>query len=55
MNHQCPFCGEWVYDWFHCCEGKHKSDWIDAEYETMGWNKELKIADTAFKPLIKEE
>lgn len=54
-NYQCPFCNEWVYDWLHCCEGKHHSDWIEAEYETMGWDKELPPKDIAVEPLIKEQ
>jgi len=35
--YRCPFCGEWVSEWFHCCEGKHRSDWIEAQYQTMKW------------------
>ena len=37
IPYQCPFCNEWVYNDFHCCEGKYRSDWIDAQYKTMGW------------------
>ena len=29
---------------------KHRSDWIEAEYETMGWDKELKPIDV--EPII---
>ena len=54
MNYQCPFCNEWVYDSLHCCEGKHKNDWIEAEYETMGWDKGQEFVDVV-EPLIKEE
>ncbi len=31
---------------------KHRSDWVKAEYETMGWSKEP--VDVAVEPLIKE-
>ncbi|KKM06274.1 hypothetical protein LCGC14_1745670 [marine sediment metagenome] len=31
---------------------QHRSDWIKAEYETMGWNKEP--LDLAVESLIKE-
>ena len=33
---------------------KHRSDWIKAEYETMGWVKKLDPVDVAVEPLIKE-
>ena len=49
-NYQCPFCNEWVYDWLHCCEGKHRSDWIEASYNTMGWGKELEPEEFEIKP-----
>ena len=56
MNHQCQFCGEWVSDFFHCCEGKHKNDWIEAQYETMGWSTEVFCqcwkVDICVEPLI---
>ena len=34
---------------------QHRSDWIKAEYETMGWDKEQEIVDIAVELLIKEE
>ena len=40
-NTQCPFCNEWVEDRLHCCEGKHTNDWIEAQYETMGWPEDV--------------
>ena len=50
MSNQCPFCNEWVSDWLHCCEGKHRSNWIEAEYQTMGWDRG--IEPIAVEPLI---
>ena len=34
---------------------KHRSDWIEAEYETMGWDKGPESVDVADEPLIEEE
>jgi len=34
---------------------KHRSDWIKAEYETMGWEKGQEIVGVAVESLIKDE
>ncbi|KKN33640.1 hypothetical protein LCGC14_0801790 [marine sediment metagenome] len=54
----CRICGGFLsYDWsnlsYTCANCKHKSDWIKAEYETMGWDDDNppKPFD---EPLIKE-
>ena len=31
---------------------QHRSDWIKAEYETIGWKKEQEITDVSTEPLI---
>ena len=32
--------------------GKHRSDWVKAEYETMGWDKKPDILEQAYEPYI---
>ena len=34
---------------------EYRSDWIKAEYETMGWNKELEPIGVAVEPIIRED
>lgn len=51
-EYYCQFCGAWTNGWLHSCEGKHKSDWVEAEYNTMGW-KPSPLIDTEGGPLMK--
>lgn len=57
MMINCRICGGFIsYDWSNlseiCASCKHKSDWIKAEYEVMGWPK---VELVAIESLIKEE
>ncbi len=49
-DYRCKFCGEWIYNSLHCCEGKYHSDWEKVEDVVLGWCP--KIEEVAVEPLI---